>query len=93
MIGLDLMRQGKHDEGRRHLLALLNAEWKDGINNHDRIRAAIYRTLAIDAERRLRDWRAALVYVDAGLAVQDIPLGLKDEMRRRRERLRKKLNG
>jgi hypothetical protein len=87
---LDLMRQGRQEEGRRRLLAMLNTEWTDAVNDHHRIRAAVYRTLAIDAERRLRDWQAALVYVDVGLEIQDIPDGLKEEMRRRRERLLKK---
>jgi hypothetical protein len=82
--GLDLIRDGSLREGRRRLRSLL------GGTIPPRVRAAAYRTLAVDAEWRLRDLKAALDYVGAALDLDVIGEGLKTEFRRRRDRLNQK---
>jgi uncharacterized protein YprB with RNaseH-like and TPR domain len=81
VLGLDLMRQNRHNTGRVHLLELTQGHYPDAI------KAAAYRSLAIDAEWHIRDRRAALAYIDAGLNLEDLREGMKRELLLRRERV------
>ncbi|MDR1374484.1 MAG: hypothetical protein LBJ24_05895 [Treponema sp.] len=51
------------------------------------LRAAVYRTLAIDAEWRLRDRQAALDYTEAALGMDETGPAVRDGFRSRRDRL------
>jgi uncharacterized protein YprB with RNaseH-like and TPR domain len=83
-MGLDLLRQNRHKEGRRWLLEASGAPYPA------RIRAAAYRALAVDAEWRLRDAEGALGFVEAALGLEEIRDMVRAELSSRRERLLKK---
>lgn len=56
------------------------------------IKAAVYRALAIDSERKEKNYVLAMEYVKKGLLLTDINESLRNEFERRKERLEKKLN-
>jgi hypothetical protein len=79
--GLDLIRGGFFGGGRTRLRALLEKTMPP------RLRAAVLRTLAVDAEWRLRDRPAALAYTLEALDLEGLAKAMKDDLTRRRERL------
>jgi uncharacterized protein YprB with RNaseH-like and TPR domain len=78
------------DEEKKLGLELMQRAVNEG---HHRASIVMYRSLAIDAEWRLREFDKALEHTETILAIDGIPLSLKEEMLRRRERLLKKLGG
>jgi hypothetical protein len=83
----ELFRRGGAEEGRRRLRALAAG------NDSGGIRAAACRLLAVDAEWRLRDIPLALSYTEIFFTLEHTRTGLRDDMAKRRERLRAKLAG
>jgi hypothetical protein len=77
----DLFRGQKPVLAREYLGSIIAGEYPP------RTKAVAGRMLAIDAEWRLRDPRAALAYTETALAREGIPEQLKNELLRRRERL------
>jgi len=55
------------------------------------IKYAIYRALAIDCERKEKNYELALEYVKEGLLINEINENLRNEFERRKERLEKKI--
>jgi uncharacterized protein len=55
------------------------------------IKYAIYRALAIDCERKEKNYELALEYVKEALLIKEINENLRNEFERRKERLEKKL--
>jgi uncharacterized protein YprB with RNaseH-like and TPR domain len=86
ILSLDLIRGGRTEEGRRRLRSLLKR------NLSSALRAAACRTLAIDAEWRLRDRQAALNYTEAALGIDGTRPVMREDLRSRRERLLRMLN-
>jgi hypothetical protein len=83
----DLFRAGEHEAGRGHLRKLAEGE------HTPYIRALACRALAIDAERRLKDRSLALSYAEAALppdTSSTLPLSLREDLARRRDRLAEK---
>jgi uncharacterized protein len=60
------------------------------IKSMPNIKAAIYRALAIDCERKEKNYELALEYVKEGLLIKELNENLHDEFERRKERLEKK---
>jgi uncharacterized protein YprB with RNaseH-like and TPR domain len=83
-MGLDLLRQNRHEEGRRRLLDATGPQYPA------QIRAAAYRALAVDAEWRLRDEEGALGFVEAALELEGIRNMVRSELCGRRKRLLRK---
>jgi uncharacterized protein YprB with RNaseH-like and TPR domain len=81
ILGLDLIRDGFAGAGRRRLGALLKRTLPPAL------RAAACRTLAVDAEWRLRDRQAALEYTEAALGIDGTGPAMREDLRSRRERL------
>jgi uncharacterized protein YprB with RNaseH-like and TPR domain len=81
----ELIRRGRGEEGIRRLSLIISGEAPKVI------KAAAYRTLAIDAEWRLGAPQAALEYVDRFLMPENIHPGLRGDMQKRRERLLRKM--
>jgi uncharacterized protein YprB with RNaseH-like and TPR domain len=86
VLGLDLIRGGSAEEGRRRLRSLLNRTLSPAL------RSAVYRALAIDAEWRLRDRRAALGYTETALGIDGTGPAAREDLRSRRDRLLRLLN-
>jgi uncharacterized protein YprB with RNaseH-like and TPR domain len=87
----DLFRAGEHETGRGHLRRIAAGE------HPPYVRALAFRTLAVDAERRLRDPALALSYTEAALTlytpasgIPALPLSLREDLALRRDRLVKK---
>jgi hypothetical protein len=55
------------------------------------IKAAVFRALAIDSERKEKDYSLALEYVKKGLLLKDISENRRNDFERRKERLEKKI--
>jgi uncharacterized protein YprB with RNaseH-like and TPR domain len=83
----DLFRAGDAEAGRGRLQRVAEGEHSPSI------RARACRSLAIDAERRLRDAPLALSYTEAALRLPALPSGIREDLTRRRDRLRKKRGG
>jgi hypothetical protein len=89
------MRQGRHEEGRsvlRRLITAADSRWK--VFCTAAIRALAFRSLAIDAERRLGDRDTALEFIEKALSLEQggdetsgLPGGLREDLERRRMRL------
>jgi uncharacterized protein YprB with RNaseH-like and TPR domain len=60
-------------------------------DGYHRVSIVMHRSLAIEAEWRLREFEKALEHTEAILAIEEIPSSLREEMIRRRERLLAKL--
>ncbi|MDR1904661.1 MAG: ribonuclease H-like domain-containing protein [Treponema sp.] len=80
-LGRDLFKQNCYSKGRSLLLGLAEGNCPDGI------KAAAFRSLAVDAEWRLKDRKTALDYTDRALALEGITEGIRAAFIRRRERL------
>jgi uncharacterized protein YprB with RNaseH-like and TPR domain len=88
VFALDLFRAGRFAEGRARLLQLASGGGRDTVAEVPHgLRAAAYRALAIDAERRLRAPETALTYVEAALELGEVRESLRRELSRRKERL------
>ena len=83
----DLMERGKHEEGREALGRIVQGAF----DSTPQIQAAASRGLAVDAEWRLRNLPLALDYTESALALGVLSQGLREELLRRRERIRRKL--
>jgi hypothetical protein len=80
--GRDLLRRGRHEEGRSLLIRLASGDlYPPGL------RAAAYRALAVDAEWRVHDQAGALAYTAAALDLGAPGEGLKRDLLGRWERL------
>lgn len=88
----DLFSAGEHEAGRGRLRSVAAGD------HSPYVRALALRSLAIDAERRLRDLSLALSYAEAALALHTpasgvpispcaLPLSLREDLTRRRDRL------
>jgi uncharacterized protein YprB with RNaseH-like and TPR domain len=83
-LGFDFFRQRRYEEGRAlfHRIAEDDVSWK--VPCTITVQALALRSLAIDAERRLRQLEAALSYVKRALELEEddetakLPGGLKD---------------
>jgi hypothetical protein len=84
ILGQDLLRQKRREEGRRCRLDAAGPQYPA------QIRAAAYRALAVDAEWRLRDGEGALGFVEAALELEEIRDMVKAELCGRRKRLLRK---
>jgi uncharacterized protein YprB with RNaseH-like and TPR domain len=71
---------------------LLRFAVQKNINCLPYIKAAIYRALAIDCERKEKNYELAMEYVNEGLLLNEISENLRNEFERRKERLEKKLS-
>jgi uncharacterized protein YprB with RNaseH-like and TPR domain len=85
-LALDHFRAARHADGRRLFLKLCGAAAPDAL------KAAAFRKLAVDAERRLKNFRLALEYTDSALAFLKNEFTINGIMLRQRDRLLKKLN-
>jgi len=81
-------KKGRPGEGRSLLLHLA-----EDISMPDSHRAAAFKSLAIDAEWRLRDIPLALHYTESALAIPGMAPNLKNELEKRYERIEAKING
>ena len=61
-------------------------------NGHPRAALTHFRSLAIDAEWRLKDPVLALRYTESALALKDLSQSIRDELEKRRRRLNGKLH-
>jgi uncharacterized protein YprB with RNaseH-like and TPR domain len=86
VLGFDRMKQGRFDEGRAHLSAAARATAPASV------KAAALRRLAIDAERRLKDFSSALAFTREALALESLSPALRADFERRRERVTLTLN-
>jgi tetratricopeptide (TPR) repeat protein len=91
VLGRDLFRCGDYEKGRIYLEKAVRG---NPALFYSRTRAAAYRALAIDAERRLKDRPLALGYSEAALALDTPHAGssalspkLREDLTRRRDRL------
>lgn len=71
---------------------LLRFAAQKNIKSLPNIKAAIFRALAIDSERKEKNYTLAMEYVKKGLLLKEAGENWKDEFERRRERLEKKLS-
>jgi uncharacterized protein YprB with RNaseH-like and TPR domain len=83
----DFMAGGKHEKGRKALGEIASGAFDSASS---RVRAAASRGLAVDAEWRLRDLSLALDYTETALALGDLPPAFREELLRRRERIKRK---
>jgi uncharacterized protein YprB with RNaseH-like and TPR domain len=81
VLGFDCMKKGFFEEARRQLSVICCGLFPDTV------KALALRSLAIDAERHLKDVRKALSYVESGLALEGIGNTLRADFEHRRERL------
>jgi uncharacterized protein YprB with RNaseH-like and TPR domain len=96
VLARDLLRRREFEAGRMYLKKTARGDLSPETDNYTR--AAAYRALAIDAEHRLGNWALALAYSDAALSLDvpasckgpGLPPKLREELVRRRDRLRKK---
>jgi len=99
-LGFARMRQGRYEEGRAALkrLAAADTAWK--VPCSITVRALALRSLAIDAKRRLAQQKLGLAYIEKALALeqpadtaapQKLPHGLREDLEKRREGIRKEM--
>jgi uncharacterized protein YprB with RNaseH-like and TPR domain len=89
-LGRDLFRRGDYEKGRIYLEKAVRENRAPEFYNP--AKAAAYRALAIDAERRLKDKTLALRYSEAALDTAyagsgALPPKLREDLTRRRDRL------
>jgi uncharacterized protein YprB with RNaseH-like and TPR domain len=82
----ELFRRGRAEEGRVLLRSLTEAPYPE------EAKAAAYRALAVDAEWRLKDPALALWYTEYFLSQKHLRARIKQDIMKRRERLRNKLD-
>jgi uncharacterized protein YprB with RNaseH-like and TPR domain len=80
--GLNLLKSEKSEKGRSFLEILVSLS-----NATVDLKLKAFRSLAIDAEWRLQDIKAALLYTESALSLPEIADSVKDELEHRRERL------
>ena len=86
-LGFDLFRQGLYAEGRT-VLKHLSAETSWKVPCTAAVQALSLRSLAIDAERRLKSPDIALEYIKQALVLEgSLPAGLREDLEKRQERL------
>ena len=83
---LDALRGGNFEEGRKRLLDIAKSKLTENI------RAAALRSLAIDSERRLKNFGEALDFAKRGMELKDAGISLRNEFERQKKRLVKKLH-
>jgi uncharacterized protein YprB with RNaseH-like and TPR domain len=83
---LDEMSAGNYQDGRKRLLSAAESDFPENI------KAAAFRTLAIDSERRLKDIPAALDFARRGLELYPADSSLRAGFELRVQRLEKKLS-
>jgi len=81
---LDALRSGSFDEGRKRLLSISKSAFPDVI------KAAAFRSLAIDSERRLKNPQEALEFVNNGMELLSQDNAAYSDFEKRKERLEKK---
>nr|AGS52909.1 hypothetical protein [uncultured bacterium contig00019] len=81
---LDQMRAGSHEDGRKRLLGIAEAEFPSNL------KAAALRALSIDSERRLKNADEALGFANIGLGIKEAGNYWQKDFCRRAERLQKK---
>ena len=86
-LALDLIKSGRNKEGTSLLIKL--AECDSGLSAS--LRAAALKSLAIDAEWRLKDFSLALEYVLSALEIPEIKGSARYDMEMRQKRLNGKL--
>jgi uncharacterized protein len=84
-------RHNDSDDLRNTGDKLLRFAAKDNIKCPPNIKAAIYKALAIDCERKEKNYMLALEYVNKGLLIKELSENLQNEFERRKERLEKKI--
>jgi uncharacterized protein YprB with RNaseH-like and TPR domain len=82
---LDLLKTKDKEKARHNLLTLASLS-----STPLDLKAAVYRSLAIDAEWQERDFHLALAHTESALTLPGIKKSLAEELERRRERLLKK---
>jgi len=82
---VDQLRSGNCEEGREKLIAVLESDFPENV------KAASLRFLAIDSERRLKDFSGALEFVKQGLELKQAGNVWRNEFEKRLERLGKKI--
>jgi uncharacterized protein YprB with RNaseH-like and TPR domain len=82
----DLLKNGNYKEGRKILLEIANNDY------HYNLRAIALRTLAIDSERRLKNYSETLEFSKQGLELININQSWQSCFSNRIKRLEKKLN-
>jgi uncharacterized protein YprB with RNaseH-like and TPR domain len=83
--GLNLLKSEKSEKGRSFMETLIASS-----NATVDLKLKAFRSLAIDAEWRLQDIKAALLYTESALSLPEIADNMKNELEHRRERLLKK---
>jgi len=82
----DLIKNGDFEEGRKRLLSITKSSFPKNI------KAAAFRALAIDSERRLKNLKEAYKFVETGQKLKQAGSFWECEFEKRKERLEKKLN-
>jgi uncharacterized protein YprB with RNaseH-like and TPR domain len=82
---VDQLRNGNYEEGRKKLLGIAESDFPENV------KAASLRFLAIDSERRLKDFSQALEFVKRGLTLEQTGNFWRSEFENRKERLEKKV--
>ena len=83
---VDQIRNGNYKEGRKKLIAVAESDFPENV------KAASLRFLAIDSERRLKDFSEALEFVKQGLELKQAGAVWQSDFEKRLERLEKKIN-
>ena len=81
----DQIQSGNFAEGRKRMFGIAKSSFPENI------KAAALRSLAIDSERRLKNYNEALEFVKKGLELKLLPAVLQAEFRKRSNRLELKL--
>ena len=84
-------RHRENDDIKKTGEKLLRFAAKKNIKSLPNIKAAIYKAIAIDSERKDKDYALAMEYVNKGLLLTDINENYRNDFLRRKERLEKKL--
>jgi len=82
---LDALRRGGFDEGRKRLLSISKSAFPEAI------KAAAFRSLAIDSERRLKKTQEALDFVKKGIELLPKDNAAYSDFEKRKKRLERKI--
>ena len=97
-LALEYFKKGHSGKGRSLMLKLVeDNSWKNTADHSGKektavLRAAALRTLAMDAQWRLKDLPLALGYTESALACTEISANFRKELETRYSRLEKKIN-
>ena len=83
---LDMLRGGNFEEGRKRLLDIAKSEFAENF------KVAAFRSLAIDSERRLKNFGEALDFAKKGMKLLPKNNLLYAEFEKKAQRLEKKIN-